>query len=54
MHFFLDANEDFLFDRKVDSVFQDLEAVARSCSVKKVFLKVSQNSQGNNCVELLF
>ena len=24
MHIFLDANEDFLLDRKVDSVFQDL------------------------------
>ena len=25
------------------------EAVARSCSVKKVFLAISQNSQKNNC-----
>ena len=25
------------------------EAVTRSCSVKKVFLKISQNSQENTC-----
>ena len=28
---------------------QQLEAVARSCSVKKVLLKISQNSQENTC-----
>ena len=28
------------------------EAVTRGCSVKKVFLKVSQNSQKNTCVRL--
>ena len=26
------------------------EAVAQRCSVKKVFLEISQNSQDNNCV----
>ena len=26
------------------------EAVARGCSVKKMLLKISQNSQENNCV----
>ena len=28
------------------------EVVIRSCSVKKVFLKISQNSQGNTCVRV--
>ena len=28
------------------------EAVTWSCSVKKVFLKISQNSQGNTCVRV--
>ena len=30
------------------------EAVARRCSVKKVFLKVLQNSQKNTCVRVSF
>ena len=30
------------------------EAVARTFSVKKVFLKVSHNSQGNTCVGVSF
>ena len=30
------------------------EAVTRSCSVKKVFLKVSQNSQKNTCARVSF
>ena len=30
------------------------EAVARRCSVKKVFLEISQNSQENNCVRVSF
>ena len=30
------------------------EAVVWSCSVKKVFFKISQNSQENNCVSLFF
>ena len=29
-----------------------LEAVAQSCSVKKVFLRISQNSQENTCARL--
>ena len=32
----------------------DLEAVVRRCSVKNVFLKVSQKSQENNCVRVSF
>ena len=30
-------------------VLQQLEAVVQRCSVKKVFLKISQNSQENTC-----
>ena len=30
------------------------EAVARKCSVKKVFLKISQNSRENNCARVSF
>ena len=30
------------------------EAVARKCSVKKVFLEISQNSQENTCVRVSF
>ena len=33
---------------------QQLEAVARSCSVKKVLLKISQNSQENTCARNSF
>ena len=31
-----------------------LEAATRSCYVKKVFLKISQNSQENTCVGVSF
>ena len=30
------------------------EAVAQKCSLKKVFLKISQNSQENTCVRASF
>ena len=33
---------------------KDREAVAQSCSVKKVFLEISQNSQENTCVRVSF
>ena len=33
---------------------QILEAVVQLCSVKKVFLKISQNSQKNTCVRVSF
>ena len=32
----------------------DPEAVARRCSVKKVFLEISQNSQENTCARVSF
>ena len=31
-----------------------LEAAAQACSVKKVFLEISQNSQENTCAGLQF
>ena len=34
--------------------YADLEAVAQTCSVKKVFLEVSQNSQENACARVSF
>ena len=33
---------------------QYTEAVGRRCSVKKMFLKISQNSQENNCAKVSF
>ena len=30
-------------------MFPDIEAVVQRCSVKKVFLKISQSSQENTC-----
>ena len=32
----------------------DTEAVVQRCSVKKVFLKISQNSQENTCARVYF
>ena len=34
--------------------FTNPETVARRCSVKKVFLKISQNSQENTCTRVSF
>ena len=31
-----------------------MRAIAQRCSVKKVFLEISQNSQENNCQSLFF
>ena len=36
------------------SDYTDSEAVARGCSVKKVFLEISQNSQENACARVSF
>ena len=33
---------------------ENVEAVARRCSVKKVFLEISQNSQENTCARVSF
>ena len=34
--------------------FESSEAVTRKCSVKKLFLKMSQNSQENACARVSF
>ena len=36
------------------SVLLIAEAVVRMCSVEKVFLEISQNSQENNCARVSF
>ena len=36
------------------TVLQSTEAVVRSCSVKKVFLEISQNLQKNTCARVSF
>ena len=33
---------------------KNIEAVAKTCSVKKVFLEISQNSQENTCARVSF
>ena len=40
------TSENFMLNRNVP------EAVTRSCSIKKVFLEISQNSQENNCARV--
>ena len=35
-------------------VLQELEAVVQSCSVKKMLLKISQNSRENTCARVSF
>ena len=41
-----------LFRGKFICFFVSLEVVARRCSVKKVLLEISQNSQENTCVRV--
>ena len=43
-------NGNFNTENKV----QRLKAVAQRCSVKKVFLEISQNSQENTCARVSF
>ena len=43
-----------LFPGKFICLFVSLEAVARRCSVKKVLLEISENSQENTCATVLF
>ena len=39
---------------KVKEDNESVEAVAKRCSLKKVFLEISQNSQENTCVRVSF
>ena len=44
-----------LFANQIElNLFDTSEAVARRCSVKKVFLEISQNSQENTCAIVSF
>ena len=46
--------EIFLIPKIPHSTILITEAVVQRCSVKKVFLKISQNSQGNTCARVYF
>ena len=37
-----------------DIIFEKIEAVVQRCSVKKVFLEISQNSQENACARVSY
>ena len=48
-------NQSIDFLRKsVDWFLYDTEALGRKCSVKAVFLEISQNSRENNCAKVSF
>ena len=46
--------DEILTECKVSIFLKRAEAVARRCSVKKVFLEISQNSLENTCVRVSF
>ena len=37
-----------------NSILYETEAVIRNCSIRKVFIKISQNSQENTCARVTF
>ena len=39
---------------RFSTVLRRIEAVAQWCSIKKMFLEVSQNSQENTCIRVSF
>ena len=39
---------------KMDNLCRSIEAVVQRCSVKKMFLEISQNSQKNTCARVSF
>ena len=39
---------------KIQNYYRNTEAVVQMCSVKKVFLEISQNSQENTCARASF
>ena len=45
------ANHKFV---KIDPIPRLSEAVVQRCSVKKLFLEISQSSQDNNCARVIF
>ena len=42
------------FKSCLDNKLKEAEAVTQRCSVKKVFLEISQNSQENTCIRVSF
>ena len=57
MHFLLSfVKRQFVkLEKRFKSVtFESTEAVVRSCSAKRVFLGISQNSQENTCARVSF
>ena len=38
----------------INLLLEEIEAVVRSCSAKKVFFEISQNSQENTCARVSF
>ena len=42
------------FLKTIKVIFPHSEAVAQRCSVRKVFLEISQNSQKNTCARVSF
>ena len=54
---FCETFKDTIFSNNTSGVrfyFQNLETATRMCSIKKVFLQISQNSQENSCVKVSF
>ena len=43
-----------LYSSNVDKQMENKEAVVQRCSVKKVFLEISQKSQENTCARVSF
>ena len=53
-HHFVAAPCEILYNVKMSRKPSNKEAVARKCSVKKMFLKASKNSQENACARVSF
>ena len=54
-HFWIKYEVDILFKRAIwEKLDKKTEAVARRCSVKKVFWEISQNSQESTCARVSF
>ena len=49
-----DITKEFLKERINELAIQGTEAVARRCSLNRVFLNISHNSQENTCVGVSF
>ena len=54
---FYNEKRQFITNKMLDILLSECvrtEAVVRSCSVEKVFLEISQNSQENTCARICF